>query len=70
MTLVLYCILKPLSRRFVCTWFQDRLINSFYVMWSALTHKAEEKMVGIRLHVTTGTGKAGCTLGGTYGTMA
>ena len=36
-------------------------------MWSALTHKAEEKMVGIhiRLHVTTGTGKAGCTLGGT-----
>ena len=34
-------------------------------MWSALIHKAEEKMVGIRLHVTTGTGKAGCTLGGT-----
>jgi hypothetical protein len=30
MILVLYCILKALSRRFVCAWFQDLLINSVY----------------------------------------
>ena len=38
MALVLQCVLKTLSRRFVCTQFQDLSIKSFFLIRNSLSH--------------------------------